>query len=98
MPFRRNWAFSQSTAVCTIADRQLEEAIHSRLERGQGALFSSPGSYGLVSIWKNRNHTVEQNMPFDADELVAKTNQWAGTLKITGLPKGWSPSPDYSEG
>jgi len=53
-------SFRESSAVCTLADRQLEQAINAKLERGRVAVYSTPSSYGLVFTWKGRNHTVEQ--------------------------------------
>jgi hypothetical protein len=43
--------------------------------------------------WKHKNHMVEQDQPFDPDEVVAKAEAWADTLENTGLPKGWSREP-----
>jgi hypothetical protein len=43
--------------------------------------------------WNGRHHTIEQDQPFDADEVVAKAEEWADTLENTGLPKGWSRTP-----
>jgi len=64
-------------AVCTLADRQLEQVINTKLERGRVAMYSTPSSYGLVFSWKGRNHTVEQESPFNADEVIAKASEWA---------------------
>jgi hypothetical protein len=38
-------------------------------------------------------HTVEQDAPFDADEVVTKASEWADKLENSGLPKGWSRTP-----
>jgi hypothetical protein len=42
---------------------------------------------------KGRNHTVEQEAPFDADEVITKASEWADELENSGLPKGWSRTP-----
>jgi hypothetical protein len=42
---------------------------------------------------RGRNHTVEQEAPFDADEVVTKASEWADKLENTGLPKGWRRTP-----
>jgi hypothetical protein len=86
-------SFRESSAVCTFAGRQLEQAINAKLERGRVAIYSTPSAYGLVFNWKGRNHTVEQEAPFDADEVVTKATEWADKLESTGLPKGWSRTP-----
>jgi hypothetical protein len=86
-------SFRESSAVCTLADRQLEQAINAKLERGRVAVYSTPSSYGLVFTWKGRNHTVEQEAPFDAEEVATKATEWADKLENTGLPKGWSRTP-----
>jgi hypothetical protein len=83
-------SFRESSAVCALADRQLEDAINAKLERGRVAVYSTPSCYGMVFSWRGRNHTVEQEAPFDADEVVAKAKEWADRLENTGLPKGWS--------
>ena len=80
-------------AVCTLTDRQLEQAINSKLERGRVAMYSTPSAYGLIFTWKGRNHMVEQEAPFDADEVIAKATVWADKLENSGLPKGWSRTP-----
>jgi hypothetical protein len=72
---RKHWAFSESVAVYTNADRELELAVNARIGRGRVAVFSTPKTYALVFIHKGRSHTVEQDMPFDADEIVAKAAQ-----------------------
>jgi len=86
-------SFRESSAVCTLADRQLEQAINAKLERGRVAMYSTPSAYGLVFSWKGRNHTVEQEAPFDAEEVVARGQEWADKLENSGLPKGWSRTP-----
>jgi hypothetical protein len=86
-------SFRESSSVCTLADRQLEQAINAKLERGRVAVYSTPSSYGLVFSWTGRNHTVEQESPFDADEVVTKATEWADKLENSGLPKGWSRTP-----
>jgi hypothetical protein len=86
-------SFKESSAVCTLADRQLEQAINDKLERGRVAAYSTPSSYGLVFSWKGRNHTVEQEAPFESDEVIAKTGGWTDKLENSGLPKGWSRTP-----
>jgi hypothetical protein len=86
-------SFHESSAVCTLADRQLEEAINIKLERGRVAMYSTPSAYGLVFIWKGRNHIVEQEAPFDGDEVITKANEWADKLENSGLSKGWSRTP-----
>jgi hypothetical protein len=48
-------SFRESSSVCTLADRQLEQAIDARLERGWVAVYSTPSRYGLVFSWKGRN-------------------------------------------
>lgn len=60
-------SFRESSAVCTLADRNLEQAINGRLDRGRVAAYSTPSAYGLVFTWKGRNHTVEQEAPFNAE-------------------------------
>jgi len=80
----------ESSAVCTLADRQLEQAINSKLERGRVSMYSTPSAHGLVFSWKGRNHTVEQEAPFDGDEVITKASEWADSLENSGLPKGWS--------
>jgi hypothetical protein len=92
---KKKWAFSESRAVCTAADYELEQAINARLERGSVSVYSmqEPPAFGMVFSWKGRNHMVEQEQPFDVDEVVAKAEQWADTLENTGLPKGWSRTP-----
>jgi hypothetical protein len=42
---------------------------------------------------RGRNHVVEQEAPFDADEVITKASEWADRLENTGLPKGWSRTP-----
>jgi hypothetical protein len=86
-------SFRESSAVCTLADRQLEQAINAKLERGRVAMYSTPSAHGLVFSWKGRNHMVEQEQAFDADEVVAKATDWADSLENTRLPKGWSRRP-----
>jgi hypothetical protein len=86
-------SFKESSAVCTLANRQLEQAINGKLERGRVAMYSTPSAYGLVFSWKGRNHTVEQDASFDADEVIAKASEWADKLENSGLPKGWSRTP-----
>jgi hypothetical protein len=86
-------SFRESSAVCTLADRQLEQAINSKLERGRVAVYSTPSSYGMVFSWDGRNHTIEQESPFDPNEVVARAGEWADKLENTGLPKGWSRTP-----
>jgi hypothetical protein len=86
-------SFRESSAVCTLADRQLEQAINAKLGRGRVAMYSTPSAYGLVFCWKGRNHTVEQETPFDADEIINKVSEWADKLENSGLPKGWSRTP-----
>jgi hypothetical protein len=85
--------FRESTSTCTDADRQLEASINARLERGRVSLYSLPTGFGMVYSWKGRNHLIEQDQPFDADEVVAKAKEWAGKLENAGLPKGWSRTP-----
>jgi hypothetical protein len=48
---------------------------------------------GSVRWRKGRNHTVEQEAPFDADEVITKASEWADRLENSGLPKGWSRKP-----
>jgi hypothetical protein len=55
--------------------------------------MKTPSAYGLVFSWKGHNHTVEQEAPFDADEVVTKAAEWADKLENSGLPKGWSRTP-----
>jgi hypothetical protein len=86
-------SFRESSAVCTLTDPQLEQAINAKLERGRVAVYSTPSFYSLVFSWKGRNHTVEQEAPFDADEVVGKAEEWADKLQNSGLPKGWSRTP-----
>jgi hypothetical protein len=86
-------SFRESSAVCTLADRQLEQAINGKLDRGRVAMYSTPSSYGLVFTWKGKNFTVEQEAPFDADEIINKASEWADGLENSGLPKGWSRTP-----
>jgi len=86
-------SFRECSAVCTLADRQLEQAINAKLECGRVAMYSTPSAYGLVFSWKGLNHTVEQEAPFDADEVIAKASEWADRLENSGLPKGWSRTP-----
>jgi len=74
-------SFKESSAVCTLADRQLEQAINAKLERGRVAVYSTPNAYGLVFSWKGWNHTVEQEAPFDADEVITKASEWADKLE-----------------
>jgi hypothetical protein len=62
-------------------------------ERGRVSMYSTPSAYGLVFSWKGRNHTVEQEAPFDADEVITKASEWADKLENSGLPKGWSRTP-----
>src|SRR5215467_407170 len=50
-------------------------------ERGRVAMYSTPSAYGLVFSWKGRNHTVEQEAPFDADEVITKASEWANKLE-----------------
>jgi hypothetical protein len=52
--------------------------------------MENPKQFGLLFSWKGRNHLIEQDQPFDADEVVAKAEQWADTMDNAGLPKGWS--------
>ena len=47
----------------------------------------------MLFSWKGRNHLVEQDQPFDADEVVAKAEDWASRLENSGLPPGWSRTP-----
>jgi len=75
-----------------LAD-QLAQAINTRIDRGRVAMYSTPSAYGLVFSWKRRNHTVEQEAPFDADEVVTKGTEWADKLENNGLPKVWSRTP-----
>jgi hypothetical protein len=42
----------------------------------------------MVFSWKGRNNVIEQDRPFDPDEIVAKAEKWADTLENTGLPRG----------
>jgi hypothetical protein len=85
--------FRESTSTCTPQDRELESTINRRLERGRVSMYSMPTGFGMCFSWKGRNHMVEQDQPFDADEVVAKAEQWADTLENSGLPKGWSRTP-----
>ena len=87
--------FKESTATYTDRDRELEAAINSRIDRGRVACYSrrDPPAFGMVYSWKRRNHMVEQDQPFDADEVVAKAQQWADTMENAGLPRGWSRTP-----
>jgi hypothetical protein len=85
--------FKESTSVCSDADRQLEAAINARLERGSVSMFTTPNGFGMCFSWKGRNHTVEQETPFDADEIINKASEWADRLENSGLPKGWSRTP-----
>jgi hypothetical protein len=47
----------------------------------------------MVYSWKGRNHLVEQDQPFDAEEVVNKAQEWADNLENTGLPRGWGRTP-----
>jgi hypothetical protein len=86
--------FKESISVCTDADRQLEAAINARLERGSVSMYSiMPNGFGMCFSWKGRNHLVEQDQPFDPDEVVAKAEDWASRLENSGLPPGWSRTP-----
>jgi hypothetical protein len=85
--------FKESTSVCTDQDRQLEAAINARMERGRVSMYSTPKGFGMVFSWKGRNHLVEQDQPFDADEVLAKAEDWASRLENSGLPPGWSRTP-----
>jgi hypothetical protein len=85
--------FKESTSVCTDADRQLEAAINARLERGSVSMYSTPKGFGMCFSWKGRNHLIEQDQPFDEDEVVAKAEAWASVLENSGLPPGWSRTP-----
>jgi hypothetical protein len=62
-------------------------------ERGRVAMYSTPSAYGLVFSWKGRNHTVEQEAPFGAGEVITKASEWADRLENSGLPKGWNRTP-----
>jgi len=62
--------------------------------RGRVAMYSTPSAYGLVFSWKGRNHTVEQEAPFDANEIVTTASEWADKLENSGLPKGWRGHPN----
>jgi hypothetical protein len=73
--------FKESTSVCTDQDRQLEAAINARLVRGSVSMYSTPKGFGMCFSWKGRNHLVEQDQPFDADEVVAKAEDWASRLE-----------------
>jgi len=66
---------SESSAVCILVDRQLEQVINVKLERGRLAVYSTPSAYGLIFSWKGRNHTIEQEAPFGADEVVTKAGE-----------------------
>jgi len=68
----------------------LREASSGTLSNGK---MKTPSAYGLVFSWKGRNHTVEQEAPFDVDEVVTKAAEWADKLENSGLPKGWSRKP-----
>jgi hypothetical protein len=85
--------FRESTSVCTDQDRQLEAAINARLERGNVSMYTTPAGFGMVYSWKGRNHLIEQDQPFDADEVVTRAEAWASRLENSGLPKGWSRTP-----
>jgi hypothetical protein len=85
--------FKESTTTCTPADRELEAAINARLERGRVSMYSTPKSFGMCFSWKGKNHLVEQDQPFDADEVVSKASDWASRLENSGLPPGWSRTP-----
>jgi hypothetical protein len=87
--------FKESTATYTDRDRELEQAINSRVDRGKVACYSrrDPPAFGMVYSWKGKNHMVEQDQPFDADEVVAKAQQWADTMENAGSPRGWSRTP-----
>jgi hypothetical protein len=85
--------FRESSSTCTDADRQLEAAINARLERGRVSMYSTAAGFGMVYSWKGRNHLIEQDQPFDADEVVAKAEDWASRLENSGLPPGWSRTP-----
>jgi hypothetical protein len=85
--------FKESSSVCTDADRQLEASINARLERGSVSMYSLPTGFGMVYSWKGRNHLIEQDQPFDCDEVVAKAEAWASVLENSGLPPGWSRTP-----
>jgi hypothetical protein len=85
--------FKESTSVCTDQDRQLEAAINARLERGSVSMYPTPKGFGMCFSWKGRNHLIEQDAPFDADEVVTKAQGWAATLENSGLPPGWSRTP-----
>ena len=65
-------SFRESSAGCTLADRQLEQAVNAKLDRGRVAMYSTPSAYGLVFSWKGCNHT---GTPFDADEVIGKTSE-----------------------
>jgi hypothetical protein len=81
-------------------DYALEQAINARLVRGSVSLYSMQNAFGLVYSYGHRHHTVEQEYPFDADEIadadeiVAKAEEWADTMENVGLPRGWSRTHD----
>jgi hypothetical protein len=81
----------ESRATCTPQDRALEQAIKARLVRGSVSLYSmqNPPAFGLVFSYGPQHHTVEQEYPFDADEIVAKAEDWADTMENARLPRGW---------
>ena len=85
--------FKESSSTCTDADRELEAAINGRLERGRVSMYSIPTGFGMCFSWKGKNHLVEQDQPFDADEVVSKASDWASRLENSGLPPGWSRTP-----
>jgi hypothetical protein len=37
--------------------------------------MTDPPSFGMVFSLKGRNHTIEQDRPFDADEVLAKAEK-----------------------
>jgi hypothetical protein len=89
---RQKWKF-ESAATCTDSDRQLERAVNTQLVRGLISAYRTPAAFGIIFSWKGLNHTVEQEQPFDADQVVAMVNEWADKLENRGLPRGWSYDP-----
>jgi hypothetical protein len=92
MSERRRWKFESNTS-CTDAERQLEDAVNPRLERGKISAYRTPTAFGIVYSWKGIHRAVEQEMPFDADEVVQMVNEWANRMENSGLPRGWSYEP-----
>jgi hypothetical protein len=89
---RQKWKF-ESAATCTDADRELEQAVNARLERGRISAYSHPKGFGVVFSWRGINRTAEQEQPFDVDQAVTLATQWADKMENQGLPKGWSYDP-----